>query len=112
MLRYKILGNSSILVDLQNGYKVMTIGNWNKENNDYIILMYLKENNIGILDEIEPDEPIIIKSSLKELKHDLAVCITDLFNEGFFDKYIDRYDYMMNCFEKGTEHFESERIDY
>ena len=40
----------------------------------------------------------------------MANYITEQFNNGFFNYYIERYDYQQKCFEKGNEFYEDERI--
>ena len=39
------------------------------------------------------------------LKH-----VANLLSDGFFDYYIDRYDYELKCFDIGNELFELERL--
>lgn len=106
MLRYKVLGNSVISIDLNNGYSVISVPLWDRENKNYLITLYLKGDGYDTLDLIETKENIIINADMKTIKLEVTKMITNLLTEGFFKRYIDRYQYMMKCFAKGNEFFE------
>lgn len=106
MLRYKVLGNSVISIDLNNGYSVISVPLWDRENKNYLITLYLKGDGYDTLDLIETNENIIINADMKTIKLEVTKMITNLLAEGFFKRYIDRYQYMMKCFAKGNEFFE------
>lgn len=108
MLKYKILSNNVIEVDLENDYKVIAMANWNKENKKYYITLYIHEESTDIWDLMEKAENIEIESDIKSIKRDMAQYATKLLTEGFFKYYIDRYEHMMKCFDKGNELFEKE----
>lgn len=107
MLKYNFLGNSVISVDLKNGYSVIAISKWNKDEEIYRTSLYLKGDTYDILELIEEKENIKIYSDKKSLFVNLSKIITGYFVNGFFNKYIARYEYMMECFNKGNEFFET-----
>lgn len=109
MLRYKTLG-TTISVDLQNGFAVIPMANWNKESQIYDVQFYLKSNDIDILDLMDK-ATIQISSDMKTIKTDLAKHITTLLTDGFFKYYIDRYHHMIKCIDRGNELFEEEEHD-
>lgn len=107
MLRYKILGNSVISVNLNNGYSVIAISRWDSVEKIYRSTFYLKGDSYDTLDLIETEEGIVVKADMKTLKVKLTKMITNLLIDGFFKHYIKRYEYMMKCFDKGNELFET-----
>lgn len=110
MLKYKNIGTVVISVDLHNDYHIIAMANWDKENNHYMSTLYIKREDVDILNLIEEQENVIFKSDIKSVKTDIAEHITKLLSEGFFDSYIHRYEYEQQCFDKGNEFFELERL--
>lgn len=110
MFRYEVIGSGVISVDLKNGYTVIVLTKWDKENNVYNATLYLKGCTYDTLDLIEEKENIIIDADRKTLFVTLLKMISELSHNGFLEKYIHRYEYMMKCFDKGNEFFELERI--
>lgn len=107
MLRYELMGNSIISVNLKNGYSVNVISKWNKDENAYRMSWYLKGDTYDTWDLIEEKDNILIRSDKKTLFADVTKIITGYLIDGFFEHYIKRYEYMMKCFDKGNEFFES-----
>lgn len=107
MLRYKLIGNSIISVNLKNGYSVNVISKWNKDENAYRMSWYLQGDTYDTWDLIEEKDNVLINSDRKTLFFDVTKTITDCLVDGFFEHYIERYEYMMKCFDKGNEFFES-----
>lgn len=112
MLRYEIIGNIMLDVNLHNGYSVMAIAKWNREIEKYTVTLFIKNNkyNINHFDLIEEYEDVVFESDIKTIKTDITGTITSLLNDGYFNKYIERYGYERKCFEKGNELFEKERL--
>lgn len=107
MLRYELMGNSIISVNLKNGYSVNVISKWNKDENAYRMSWYLQGDTYDTWDLIEEKDNVLINSDRKTLFFDVTKTITDCLVDGFFEHYIERYEYMMKCFDKGNEFFES-----
>lgn len=108
MLRYKILSSNVVEVDLENGYKVVAMANWYNEQKKYYTTLLLHENTVAKWDMLEDAANIEMESDMKSIKRDMAQHVTDLLTDGFFTKYIDRYEYELKCFDKGFEILEKE----
>lgn len=111
MLRYEKLAYATISVDLHNDYSVIALINWEQENAKYHVSLYLKRNDINMLDLIEKAEDIIFDSNMKSIKLDVTKRITELLSSGFFDYYVRRYEYEQKCFDRGNDLFEQERLN-
>ena len=71
---------------------------------------YLKENTVDKWDLIEEAETIEINTNHKFINSAILKQIDLYLSEGFFDKYIDRYEYELKCFDRGNDLFESESM--
>lgn len=112
MLKYKNIATVGISVDLHNNYSILAFANWNKENNHYEVIFYIKRNDIDLLELIEKLENVSFQNSdSKTIRTDIANYITTLLSDGFFDYYINRYEYEQKCFDKGNDIFEMERLN-
>lgn len=104
MLRYEILGNTTIKVDLHNRFSVVAIANWNHDTEKYTASFYLQRNDVNVLDLMEDLENTeFAESDMKSIKIDLTKFIDEKLSEGSFDYYMKRYSYMLSCFDKGSE---------
>jgi hypothetical protein len=110
MLRYETDANVSVSIDLQNGYSVIAMAKWDNEKKKYYTTLLLHENTVSKWDLIETAANIEIESDMKAIKRDMAQYVTDLLTNGFFKKYIDRYEYELKCFDKGFEVLEREKL--
>lgn len=110
MLRYEIINRDTIEVDLQNDYKVIVLARWNQKEKKYYVTLMIHEQSVDNWSLIEKAEQIPIVSDVKSIKKDMATLVTNLLTEGFFKKYIERYEYEMKCFDRGNELFEEERM--
>ena len=110
MLRYENVATTVISVDLQNDYKVIAMANWNNKIKKYFVTLYIKRRDIDMLDLIEEQENVEFDSDMKSIRTDIVKFITALLTDGFFAKYIERYEYEMECFDRGNELFEKERL--
>lgn len=107
MLRYEIIANVGISVDLHNNYTVVALAKWNKEKEFYLATFYIKQTDIDHLDLM--DDQIEIDSEIKTIKNDLVKYIEKLIERGNVQRYIDRYKYELDCIDRGTAMFELER---
>ena len=107
MLRYEFIGSNVISINLKNGYSVIAVTKWDRNESTYRMSLYLKDDTYDILDLIEEKENNKINTDKKTLFSDVSKIVTGYYLEGFFDNYIKRYEYMMKCFDKGNEFFES-----
>ena len=91
--KYKGLDNI-ITIDLHNGFSVIAISSFNEENNEYVAELHLKDNQISDWKLIEETENnIVLKVNDKRINSAILKQVATFLNEGFFDKYIERYEY-------------------
>jgi len=109
MLRYETEANVIVSIDLQNGYTVIAMARWDNEKKKYYTTLRLRENTVEKWDLIEEAANIEMESDIKTIKRDMAQYVTNLLTDGFFKKYIDRYEYELKCFDRGFEIMEKER---
>jgi len=109
MLRYETEANVTVSIDLQNGYSIIAMARWDSEKKKYYTTLLLHENTVSKWDLIEEAANIEMDSDMKAIKRDMAQYVTDLLTNGFFNKYIDRYEYELKCFDMGFEILEKER---
>lgn len=104
-------GNKNILtIDLHNDYTVIAIKTFNKDKNIYTVDFMLKENTVSKWDVIEKTQDIEFDATSKSINSAILKQVATFLNEGFFDYYIQRYEYEMKCFDVGNDLAESDRL--
>ena len=104
-------GNKDILmIDLYNGYTIIAIKLWNSEKHNYIVELRIKKFNIEKWDLISKAESLVFETNYKFINSAILKKVSTLYNEGFFDYYIQQYEFEIECFNKGIEMFEEERL--
>ena len=106
--RYRGIDNI-ITIDLHNNYTTIAIIG-KDENDAYDVQLMLKENTVDKWDLIEKTEHIIIHSDEKRICSAILKIVGTYLQEGFFDYYIERYEYELKCFEVGNELEEQKRL--
>lgn len=109
MLRYETEANVTVSIDLHNGYSIIAMARWDNEKKKYYTTLRLHENSVEKWDLIEEATNVEMESDMKSIKRDMAQYITELQNNKFFKRYIERYEYELKCFDRGFEILESER---
>ena len=105
-------GNKDILlIDLHNGYTIVAIKIWNSDKHKYIVELRIKENTIEKWDLIEKAEALEFDVDYKIINKAILKRVSNFLSEGFFEYYIDRYEYENKCIEKGNEIYENEILD-
>ena len=109
-LKYEKYRNSNeiITIDLHNGYTVIAISTG--ENGSYITTLFLKENTIDTWKLIENAENLEFHANQNTINSAILKQISTFLEEGFFDYYIQRYEYEMKCFDIGDEIKQKERL--
>ena len=102
--------NDVITIDLHNGYTVIAITGFNAENRIYTTTLLLKENTIDTWKLIENAENLEFHANHNTINSAILKQVSTFLQEGFFDYYIQRYEYEMKCFDKGNSIYEKERI--
>lgn len=94
------------------GYSVKCTYKYNKQKEKYRLSMWLKRDDIDDdfkIDSQEIDTQYI--SGTKENIEDNIIRIVEQASlSGYFDHYIERYEYTCDCFKRGNELFEQERL--
>lgn len=98
-----------ITIDLHNGYTVIAIIGRN-DNYTYDVQLMLKENTVDTWMLIEKAEHIIIHSDENRIYSAILKTVGTYLQEGFFDYYINRYEYELKCFDLGNDIYEKETI--
>ena len=109
-LTYQKIVNSVIEIDLQNGYTIRAIIVPNKEENNYKASLELKDNETSLYDLMGDFEHLIIKATDRTIYSTVLKEVASLMENNKFDRYFERYEYMLNCFDKGNEFYEQERL--
>lgn len=108
-LRYEKYNNSdnAITIDLHNGYVVMAISGYNREDKLYTTSLFISEKSTDEWHLINNPEHITFEETYKTINTAILKYISKCLNDGFFNYYIKQYEYQLKCFEKGNEFFES-----
>lgn len=109
-LTYTRFANNAITIDLHNGYTVIAMKLFDRSTGNYEVTLYIKDNTINLLDLIEAQEKVTFYADNRTINSSILNYIAHLLSDGFFDYYINRYNYMMKCFDRGNELFEKERL--
>ena len=109
-LKYEKYRNSNeiITIDLHNGYTVIAISTG--ENGSDITTLFFKENTIDTWKLIENAENLEFHANQNTINSAILKQISTFLEEGFFDYYIQRYEYEMKCFDIGDEIKQKERL--
>ena len=111
-LKYEKFNNSNevITINLHNGYSVIAVTGFNTENRVYTTTLFLKENTIDTWKLIENAENLEFHANHNAINSAILKQVSTFLQEGFFDYYIQRYEYEMKCFDKGNSIYEKERL--
>ena len=99
-----------ITIDLHNNYTVIAIKNFNREKNNYSVELRIKQNSIEKWDLIEDAENLEFNTNYKYINSTILKQVSKLLANGFFDKYVNRFEYEISCFDIGNEIAEKERL--
>ena len=103
-LKYEKFRNTDniITIDLHNGYTTIAIIG-KAENDSYDIQLMLKENTVDTWILIEKAEHLTFNATDKTIYSAILKTVSTYLQEGFFDYYINRYEYELKCFGIGDE---------
>ena len=75
--------------------------------------MWLKRNDIDDRFKIDSQEidTQYISGTRETIRDNICRIVEQASLSGFFDRYIQRYEYEMNCFDIGNDLVESERLN-
>ena len=99
-----------LTIDLHNDYTVIAIKSWNQDDRKYTVQLMLKENTVDKWDLIEKAESLEFNVDYKIINKAILKHVASLLSDGFFDYYIDRYEYELESFDRGNSIIEKERL--
>lgn len=121
LMKPKFKGNT-LTIELSDfgydGYFVECAYHFNKYKGKYSLSMWLNRNDIEDrmrLSSKKVDTQYIsgtketIVENICRIVHQAAT-ITDENGKRYFDRFVERYEYELRCFERGNELFEQERL--
>lgn len=105
-MRYEIIADTTITIDLHNGYSILAMSRWNKEERLYNTTLYIKKNEIDRYDFI--DLTLRVETDNKK---SLCMEVLKYIENTDFTYYINRTKYELKCFERGNTLYERERLN-
>ena len=111
-LKYEKFDNSNdvITIDLHNGYTVIAVTGFDTENRVYTTTLFLKDNTVDNWKLVEQADKLVFHANNNTINSAILKQMSTFLDEGFFDYYIQRYEYEMNCFDVGNNLTEKERL--
>ena len=106
--RYRGMDNI-VTIDLHNSYTVIAIIG-KDETGAYDVQLMLKENTIDTWTLIEQAEHLTFNVTDKTIYSAILKTVSTYLQEGFFDYYIDRYEYELKCFDIGNDIMEKSNV--
>lgn len=105
-MRYEIIADTSIVVDLHNGYSILAMSRWDKEERLYNTTLYIKKNDIDRFDLID-----FALSVETDNKKELCMKVLKYVENTDFTYYVNRTKYELDCFERGNALYEKEKLN-
>lgn len=96
--------NDIITIDLNNGYSIIAIKSYSDFSNNYVIELRITENSVNKWDIV--NDYLTFDGNTKNINSAILKRVSDMYNDGFFDYYINRYEYELKCFDIGVEIYE------
>lgn len=73
------------------------------ETCEFTVHLYLQDNAVCDLHSITDVEPFTVQATKKSVKSVIGAMVEKKLESGYFDKYIERFNYYCKCFEIGDE---------
>ena len=112
-LKYEKFNNSNevITINLHNGYSVIAVTGFDAENRIYNTTLFLNDNTVDNWKLVEQADKLEFHANQNTINSAILKQVSVFLEEGFFDYYIQRYEYEMKCFDVGNDLSESERLN-
>lgn len=98
--------------DKYKGYSIECRYHYDTQKEKYLISMWLKhkliENKFKI--DLQKIDTQYISGTKETIRPNICRIVEQAAQTGFFDEYIQTFEYLMKCFEKGNELIENERL--
>ena len=94
-----------------SGYSVECQYQFDKDKDKYLLSMWLKSNDIDSRFKIDSQkiDAQYISGTRETIRLNICRIVEHACTCNFFDKYIEEFEYLCECFDKGNEVFEKER---
>ena len=94
------------------GYSVECRYQYDKLKEKYMLSMWLRKDGIDDTFKIDSQEidTQYINSTKETIRQNICKIVEQASLSGYFDCYIERYEYTCKCFDRGNELFENEII--
>ena len=110
MLRYDVLSNITLTIDLHNNFSVLAMAKWNHETEKYLLTLFIKENDIDTFNLIDEQTNVEIDADQKNIKREILKYVEKLHEQDYFDSRINELKYEFKCFDRGHMLYEKERL--
>ena len=91
-----------IAIDLHNDYTVIAIKSYNPDDHAYIVEFHLKEKTTDMWQLIQ-DATTTFNTDHKSINGAILKHVATLFASGFYNHFIERYEYELKCFDVGND---------
>jgi hypothetical protein len=106
---YSKLCESAIEIAINDGYVIIACKKPDRHKEDlYHVSLFIKEETVDTLNLIQEQSSIKFETEETWINVKILKYVSDLYTNGYFDKYINGYEYMLACFDKGNQLFEEE----
>lgn len=102
MLAYTSVGTAAIEIKLPNDFIILALMNYKREEQIYKVSLMIRHSCVFTYDVMEDYTDLHISNSI-HIKSKVTSVVRKLYTEGSLQKYFDRYDYMLKCFDAGDE---------
>ena len=103
--------DSVISIDLHNNYSIIATSLYSFDEQKYKVALHLKHNELDLIQMMDDFEGMEFVATSKTIYSAILKSVSTLLSERKFDSYIRRYEYIMECFERGNEEIEKERLN-
>ena len=116
MLKHKNLGYT-IEIDLPpyneryRGYTALCTYRYDKSKDKYLLHMWLKYESDIIPINSQKVDTQYISGNKDTIRNNIMKIVEQASESGFFDEYVERFEYYMKCFTKGNNFYEDERMN-
>lgn len=110
-LRYEYSRYCEGAIDIQinDEYVIVACKKPDRKKDDlYHVSLFIKHLHVDTLNMIPEQSNVKFESEVTWINTKILKYVATLLSEGFFNQYVYNYEYMLACFDKGNEVFESE----
>lgn len=114
MFRYENKGFTIEVMLPKSGYSVECQYMQMKDSDKFAVTMWLKRRDIDEKFKIEEQkiDTQLITSSRATIRNDISRIVEQAYTTGFFNKYINEFEYTSTCFDIGNELHENGSLQW